>query len=104
MKYKLVSPKDTLLGHIDVPNHWEYYFKKNGHFTTFIMPDMSKFAFSNEVLPAAEIIADRITLIDAYWSQYEKAVCIVEGKIEDLEKLPNCSFSPSMAYIKSLMS
>jgi hypothetical protein len=46
-------------------------------------------------------MVNQITIARAYHSEYRDAVCLTRGSIEEFEKLPGCSFSPSMAYLRS---
>lgn len=105
MRLKLVSySHDTLLGHIDVPDHWREWLEK-GHdaVSTAIMP---KLRYSPEAAADYAIAMPnikKITIVKAYHSEYRDAVYLYEGSIEELERLPGCSFTPSMAYLRSHM-
>jgi hypothetical protein len=100
MRLKLVSPShDTLLGHIDVPDHWQNWLERNGAASTLVSPRLPRFIEDAEI--AYPVMVNQITIARAYHSEYRDAVCLIRGSIEELEKLPGCSFSPSMAYLRS---
>lgn len=98
MRLKLVSySHDTLLGHIDVPDEWRDWFER-GVARMSVMP--KRWEYKAEALVSAEQL-QIVTIMKAYGSQYPDAVAIVEGSIEEFEKLPGCSFTPSAAYLRS---
>lgn len=100
MRLKLISPKDTLLGHIDVPEHFAQSYERRDAISFAIAPRPS----IGELLTtgvAHTVNIKSITLVKASWSQYPDAVYLCEGTIEDFERLPGCSFSPSIAYLRS---
>ncbi len=100
MRLKLISPKDTLIGHIDVPDIWEEWFKRGGAASAAIAPRFAACAMMpSNVSPVIDI--KTVTLVKAGWSQYPDAVYLREGSIEEMERLPGVSFSPSMAYLRS---
>lgn len=98
MRLKLVSPKDTLIGHLDVPDHWDEWLKRGGAATSFVN---RPFRFAMDAQPSPVLDIKKITVAQARWSQYRDAVWLAEGSIEELEELPGCSFTPSMAYLRS---
>jgi len=101
MRLKLVSPEDTLIGHIGVPDEWGAYFERSGTARAAIP---SKFRGPYQGLAVAFVpVADihTVTLALAGWSQYQDAVYLVEGTVEELEALPDCAFAPSRAYLRS---
>lgn len=100
MQHKLVSPNDTLLGTVTIPDHWsERLFNRHPYHSVHIMTRPPSAASSVEDLP---VMADikRVTLAVSY-GRYKDALMIVQGTIEDLEEVEGCSFSPSMAYLRS---
>lgn len=105
MRLKLVSySHDTLLGHIDVPNHWQEWLDKGGACSTAMTANLPmkwlKEAIADEYQIAMPEI-QTVTVARVYHSRYRDAVAIIKGSIEEFERLPGCSFSPSMAYLRS---
>lgn len=100
MRLKLVSLKDTLLGHVDVPDYWRAWLERSGAATTPVLPRFSYMAPDMADQLVAPNIT-KVTLVKAGWSQYREAVWLAEGKIEELETIEGCSFTPSMAYLRS---
>lgn len=104
MKLKLVSPKDTLLGHIDVPNYWNGGLDRAGCVSVPFLPPLriacSKFSGMEMDVP---VEVSTIVIMRAGWSQYRGAVYLARGTIEELEALRDCSFSPSAAYLRSIV-
>lgn len=100
MRLKLVSRKDTLLGHVDVPDHWGEYLQKRGAVQNYVLPRLIPLAWDGKTL-SAPVDVQSITLAVANFSEHRDAVSLVEGTIEQLEAMPECSFTPSMAYLRS---
>lgn len=100
MRLKLVSRKDTLLGHIDVPDHWQAQLEKVHHVSVLRRPRLF-FTMTEAELAPADI--KTVTIAEAYWSQYRGAVFLAQGTLEEFEILPNCSFAPSAAYLRSVI-
>lgn len=97
MRLKLVSTKDSLLGHVDVPDHWGDVLTKRHAVEFAIMPRL-RYALTDDVLlPDIQTV----TLARAHWSHYREAVYLARGTIEEFEKLDGCSFAPSMEFLKS---
>lgn len=103
MRLKLVSfSHDTLLGHIDVPDHWQNWLERNGAASTTMMNRIPLMAPPTAAAyPIAMPTVKQITIARAYGSRYRDAVFLLRGSIEEFEELPGCSFSPSMAYLRS---
>lgn len=101
MRLKLVSQQDTLLGHVDVPDSWRVWLEKNRAARTYAMDRLPVYRDyrPEDVVPIANV--ETLTLMRAHWSQFRDAVCLVEGTIEQLERQPGCSYTPSMAYLRS---
>ena len=99
MRLKLVSIRDTLIGHIDVPDDIGDILVRRPRRTPIFPP--LKVCDPRELPALSDIMV--VTLVPAHYSQYRDAVCLVEGTIEQLEALPGYSFTPSMAYLRSQM-
>jgi hypothetical protein len=100
MRHKLVSPKDTLLGHVDVPDHW---FGEN--YDSSVSVPMAFWYHKGDMFDpdlVGHIEIKTITLSRAGWSRYRDSVILIQGTLEEFEGLPGCSFSPSAAYLRSL--
>lgn len=98
MRLKLVSPKDSLLGHVDVPDCWADNLTRREAIEFAIMPRLH-YPLTDEVpLPSC---VQTVMLAQARWSHYRGAVFLARGTIEEFEKLDGCSFVPSMEFLKS---
>ncbi len=100
MRLKLVSPKDTLIGHVDVPDHWREWFKRSGAASAELCNPL-QYREAAKATPPFQTVIEHVTLVKAEWSQYEDAVYLLHGTVEQLEAIPGVSFAPSMAYLRS---
>lgn len=104
MRFKLVSPNDTLLGHIDVPHHWGAILGKVGRVRSAVLNrvslDWAEHTDAQAVMPDVKTV----TIVIAPWSQYIGAVRLADGTLEEFETMPDCSFAPSAAYLRSICS
>lgn len=101
IQLKLVSIKDTLLGHITVPDYFAEWLKKSDYVRQPYIRQPFEIKSPISYHPDAQISV--ITIAKAHFSQYPKAVYLAEGSIEELEKLKDFSFSPSYYYIRSVL-
>lgn len=94
---KLYSRKGTLLGSVSYPRHWDEYLREQNYFRFAIRPKLSW----NDAEPSAplDIRTGEMTLYPG-----ERGAVMIYGVTpEEFETLPGCSFSPSAAYIRSLL-
>ena len=98
MQVKLFSDKDTLIGLISFPSTWGYYLRENGSVTFPVSPRLEPVGFG---------LADSVPLIEirhgALYQNGYGGVILCGISIEEFETLPGCSFSPSMAYLRSIV-
>lgn len=101
MRLKLVSPKDSLLGHVDVPDCWAASLTRRECIEFAIMPRLH-YPLTDDVsmLPLPDCV-QTVTLAQARWSHYRGAVFLARGTLEEFEKLDGCSFAPSLEFLKS---
>lgn len=99
---KLFSRKGTLLGTVTMPEHFEYYLKREGGFR-FAIHDPLRFRsyFSEE--SSREAVTVKTGVVHTV-DHYEKgAVCLIGISPEEWEKIPGCTFHPGAAYLRSLL-
>src|SRR5215467_12225628 len=102
-QYKLVSINNTLLGTVTVPDEWfNAINQQHGVRAAMVAPiNVRKYNPTGKVY--ALEMQKCVTLRRAYFSDLKDALFLMEGTIEQLEEMPECHFSPSMAYMKSLI-
>lgn len=94
--FKLESPNGSLLGTVAVPDYWADILRKQGfmHFTPPL--DISVFPTGNEI--------SRYGTLARSYGRHPDALMLVGMSLEVFEKIEGCSFSPSAAYLRSIVS
>lgn len=96
---KLYSRKDTLLGTISYPAHWDLTLKKQ-RWVRFYAYDPKARWYSPEL--SSETVHARVGVLERMYADHD-GVYLHEISLEEFERIPGCSFSPSAAYLRSLM-
>ena len=109
--FKLISRKETLIGTVTVPLHWAYMLVGRDR------PDTAWPAVEFTYLPeearspwfylrdgAEAITYQRCALVYRRWTKFGPAVELRGITPEQFETIEGCTFAPSAAYIRSLLS
>jgi hypothetical protein len=94
---KLYSRKGTLLGTVTYPAHWDRTIQKHGGMSFHLTPELRFWALDDAHAPEVRT---------GFIAQHHRDRAGVElggVTLEEFEKSPGCSFSPSAAYLRSLM-
>ncbi len=100
--HKLVSRKGTLLGTVTMPRRVEIDLYERGGVRFYVMPPLRYLMYSGEdaMLPATV----RVGAI--YWTYHGElgdVVMLDSISVEEWEKIPDHTFAPSAAYLRSLL-
>lgn len=97
-QFKLASDKGTLLGTVIIPRYWADYIRERGavQFSTILYPIHWHIEKSD-----MEMIATQGCLYRSH--DIRDAICLYGVSLEEFEQLDGCSFSPSAAYIRSVL-
>ncbi len=101
---KLVSDRNTLLGTITYPDWWEArrLEARDGYIRLAVNRPMDRLMlYSAEAMN--ECAMSSFAVARAYCRDYPDAVRLYDITPEEFEKQPWCSFSPSAAYVRSLI-
>lgn len=90
VQYKLTSPTGTLLGTVTIPKRWGTHLQE-------CQPVF--FRIGRILSPTFDIKAGYIVLSHAMRGAVELHGC----SIEEFEQIDGCSFSPSAAYLRSVL-
>lgn len=94
--YKLYSWKGTLLGSITVPDFWAKYLRETGYFRFPVHGPVRPYG------PLDDIPSIKIGCLSA--SHDDRSGVVLDGiSLEEFERMNGCSFSPSAAYLRSIL-
>lgn len=104
---KLYSPNNTLLGTITFPAYWEQTLEKQNWVRFRIWTEREArdaFAILSDDKPFSDIAPMRIGTIERRhgWLN-DGGVYLHDVSLEEFERIPGCSFTPSAGYIRSIM-
>ena len=99
--YKLASHKGTLLGTITVPDQVARYLDERG-FAQMALPDQLLF-YDWEKRGAPDTLSLRHATFQTSYLVRD-AITLDGISLEEFEKIPNCSFAPGAAYLRSVVS
>jgi hypothetical protein len=98
---KLYSHKGTLLGTVNYPEEWDERIQGHRGFRMHWMPataDLLRYIHDDESSKTA------VRTFVIHESYHERGAVEIYGVTpEEFEQMPDCSFSPGAAYIRSLI-
>lgn len=98
--FKLVSQRDVVLGTITVPSHWAETLRKEHRVKFYYSPPISfGSAFGN--LPITVDLT--IGWLERSFGNHSDALVLHGMSLEQFESCRGCSFSPSAAYLRSIV-
>lgn len=97
---KLVSRKGTLLGVVTYPADWERWLADRQSASFHVAPNVFVRAYE-KFDPNTELLVKTGTLVRSL--HMRDAVELYGISIEEFEQLDGCTFSPSAAYLRSIV-
>jgi hypothetical protein len=103
--FKLISEKGTLLGVLTVP-HYVADMLAVREIVQFVIDPPVCFtrSFFDEAIPPPHVVHEGLIVRTARAEFRQDGVQIYGVSLEELEKVPGWSFSPSAAYLRSLIT
>jgi hypothetical protein len=100
MVRKLVSRKGTLLGTVTFPSHWGELIERQGGVRFALRKPLR---ISDMLAEASvETLMQTGALYQAHDYNHRDALILDGVMLEEFEAMPDCSFSPSAAYLRSI--
>ena len=101
--FKLVSREGTLLGVVTLPSDVSNYLEKYRSAEMAVIPSLPSIA-QHKPDDLVSTSLRKVVFFLAYHPEIPGAVGMEGLTIEEFERLPNCSFSPSAAYLRTFIT